>query len=159
MQSGYIEREVEEDIMPDYRKSYGTFKIDSKWRVGSSELGKNESRELRVGSSEEEHAGNRALVVGSSEEEKAGNSSSDSPLATPHSPSGEASSPNSQLPTSNSLSGDSLITVEGPLSEDKYPEPIPGPITRIIRYYAPFDKCDREEDYKTAWEEFERRKK
>ena len=80
MQDGYIERESEEDIMPDYRKSYGTFRLTDGKKV------------------------------------------------------------------------------EGPLSETEYPEPIPGPVIRIIRYYAPFDKCDREEDYRTAWEEFERRK-
>jgi len=40
-----------------------------------------------------------------------------------------------------------------------YPESIPGPVQRTIRYYAPFDKCDREADYKTAWEEFNHREK
>ena len=25
-----------------------------------------------------------------------------------------------------------------------------------ITYYAPFDKCDRVEDYKTAWKHFEK---
>ena len=32
-----------------------------------------------------------------------------------------------------------------------------GPIERIIEYHAPFDKCDRIEDYRVAWNEFERR--
>jgi len=32
-----------------------------------------------------------------------------------------------------------------------------GPRVRTIVYEAPFDKCDREEDYETAWAEFERR--
>lgn len=32
-----------------------------------------------------------------------------------------------------------------------------GPREKIITYLAPFDKCDREEDYKTAWAEFARR--
>ncbi|MGC8490205.1 MAG: Eco57I restriction-modification methylase domain-containing protein [Syntrophobacteraceae bacterium] len=32
-----------------------------------------------------------------------------------------------------------------------------GPRERTITYLAPFDKCDREEDYETAWAEFERR--
>lgn len=32
-----------------------------------------------------------------------------------------------------------------------------GPIERTIEYHAPFDRCDREEDYKTVWAEFERR--
>lgn len=29
-----------------------------------------------------------------------------------------------------------------------------GPVTRTITYIAPFDKCDREKDYETAWEFF-----
>ncbi|ANP67169.1 hypothetical protein KM146_04940 [Vibrio alginolyticus] len=32
-----------------------------------------------------------------------------------------------------------------------------GPVTRTIEYVAPFDKCDREQDYDTVWAEFERR--
>lgn len=32
-----------------------------------------------------------------------------------------------------------------------------GPVERTIEYHAPFDRCDREEDYKTVWAEFERR--
>lgn len=32
-----------------------------------------------------------------------------------------------------------------------------GPIERTVEYHAPFDKCDREEDYEVAWREFERR--
>jgi hypothetical protein len=32
-----------------------------------------------------------------------------------------------------------------------------GPIERIIEYHAPFDRCDREEDYAVAWEHFEKR--
>ena len=31
-----------------------------------------------------------------------------------------------------------------------------GPVERTIEYHAPFDRCDREEDYKEAWEYFER---
>ncbi len=30
-----------------------------------------------------------------------------------------------------------------------------GPIQRTIEYVAPFDRCDREQDYETAWEFFE----
>ena len=29
-----------------------------------------------------------------------------------------------------------------------------GPVQRTIEYVAPFDKCDREKDYETAWEYF-----
>lgn len=32
-----------------------------------------------------------------------------------------------------------------------------GPVERTIEYHAPFDRCDREADYKTVWAEFERR--
>ena len=32
-----------------------------------------------------------------------------------------------------------------------------GPFERIIEYHAPFDRCDREEDYRAAWDEFSRR--
>ena len=31
-----------------------------------------------------------------------------------------------------------------------------GPFKRTIEYHAPFDRCNREEDYKEAWEYFER---
>lgn len=34
-----------------------------------------------------------------------------------------------------------------------------GPVEREIVYYAPFDKCDREEDYEIAWAEFDRRER
>ncbi|HKL86855.1 MAG TPA: hypothetical protein VJ861_11035, partial [Treponemataceae bacterium] len=34
-----------------------------------------------------------------------------------------------------------------------------GPIQRTLTYHAPFDLCSRETDYKTVWQEFERRKK
>ena len=27
-----------------------------------------------------------------------------------------------------------------------------GPVERVIEYHAPFDRCDREDDYRTAWE-------
>ena len=30
-----------------------------------------------------------------------------------------------------------------------------GPIERTIEYVAPFDRCDREKDYETAWKFFE----
>ncbi|MDE2771970.1 MAG: hypothetical protein OXI44_12525 [Bacteroidota bacterium] len=33
-----------------------------------------------------------------------------------------------------------------------------GPHERTIEFHAPFDKCDREEDYRQAWEYFEREK-
>jgi hypothetical protein len=38
-----------------------------------------------------------------------------------------------------------------------HPEPIEGPVERDITYVAPFTKCDREEDYRTAWKHFEER--
>ena len=30
-----------------------------------------------------------------------------------------------------------------------------GPVERTIEYVAPFDRCDRERDYETAWKFFE----
>jgi len=38
-----------------------------------------------------------------------------------------------------------------------YPDPIPGPVERLITYIPPFDRCDREADYRTAWAEFKKR--
>jgi len=32
-----------------------------------------------------------------------------------------------------------------------------GPIERTIEYVAPFDRCDREKDYETAWKFFEKK--
>ena len=32
-----------------------------------------------------------------------------------------------------------------------------GPFERVIEYHAPFDRCDREEDYRAAWDEFSSR--
>ncbi|MCG3777054.1 MAG: hypothetical protein JW395_3930 [Nitrospira sp.] len=47
-------------------------------------------------------------------------------------------------------------TVERKVTEDFLPG---GPRERIIVYEAPFDRCDREQDYATVWREFERRAK
>ena len=32
-----------------------------------------------------------------------------------------------------------------------------GPVERRIEYHAPFDRCDREQDYRTAWAAFRQR--
>ena len=45
-------------------------------------------------------------------------------------------------------------TVSRAIIDDTMPG---GPIERTITYEAPFDRCDREKDYETAWTEFERR--
>ena len=45
-------------------------------------------------------------------------------------------------------------TVERTITDDTLPG---GPRERTIVYEAPFDKCDREEDYETVWAEFEKR--
>ncbi len=45
-------------------------------------------------------------------------------------------------------------TVEQEIEDDTMPG---GPIKRTIVYEAPFDKCDREQDYEIAWREFEKR--
>jgi len=38
-----------------------------------------------------------------------------------------------------------------------YPAPIRGPVKRIVTYAAPFTKSNREQDYRTAWVEFDKR--
>ena len=45
-------------------------------------------------------------------------------------------------------------TVKRTIIDDTMPG---GPYERTIVYEAPFDRCDRETDYETAWKEFERR--
>ena len=37
------------------------------------------------------------------------------------------------------------------ISDDTLPG---GPVERLIEYHAPFDRCDREQDYRTAWQTF-----
>jgi type I restriction-modification system DNA methylase subunit len=46
-------------------------------------------------------------------------------------------------------------TVSREIDDDTLPG---GPRKRVVTYEAPFDRCDREEDYKTAWAEFEIRR-
>ena len=44
---------------------------------------------------------------------------------------------------------------EGTVTRRILDDTIPGgPIERTIRYEAPFDRCDREDDYRAAWDEF-----
>lgn len=45
-------------------------------------------------------------------------------------------------------------TVSRTITDDTLPG---GPIERTITYTAPFDRCNREADYATAWAEFEKR--
>ena len=45
-------------------------------------------------------------------------------------------------------------TVTRKITDDTMPG---GPIERTITYHAPFDRCDREEDYRAAWDEFSSR--
>jgi hypothetical protein len=47
-------------------------------------------------------------------------------------------------------------TVERKVTEDFLPG---GPREQTIVYEAPFDRCDRGQDYATVWKEFERRVK
>ncbi len=47
-------------------------------------------------------------------------------------------------------------TVTQTIQDDTIPN---GPIERNITYYAPFDKCNREEDYETVWAFFEEKYK
>ena len=47
---------------------------------------------------------------------------------------------------------------EGVVTRDVVDDTQPGdPVARTIEYHAPFDRCDRETDYRIAWEEFKRR--
>ncbi len=46
-----------------------------------------------------------------------------------------------------------LGSVNRTIIDDTHPD---GPVERIITYEAPFDRCNRTEDYRTAWEFFER---
>jgi type I restriction-modification system DNA methylase subunit len=46
-------------------------------------------------------------------------------------------------------------TVSREIEDDTLPA---GPRKRVITYEAPFDRCDRQADYKTAWAEFEKRR-
>ena len=47
---------------------------------------------------------------------------------------------------------------EGVVTRDVLDDTRPGgPTLSTIEYHAPFDRCDRETDYRIAWEEFERR--
>ena len=45
-------------------------------------------------------------------------------------------------------------TVTRKIMDDTMPG---GPVQRTIHYEAPFDRCDREEDYRAAWDEFSSR--
>ena len=45
-------------------------------------------------------------------------------------------------------------TIERTVLDDTLPT---GPVERTITYHAPFDRCDREQDYATVWAEFARR--
>lgn len=45
-------------------------------------------------------------------------------------------------------------SVSKTFKDDTLPD---GPHERTLEYIAPFDKCDREDDYKVVWAEFERR--
>ena len=46
---------------------------------------------------------------------------------------------------------------EGPNME--LPGPIEGPVHRRVRYYAPFERANREKDYEIAWKFFENQPK
>ena len=45
-------------------------------------------------------------------------------------------------------------TVTRRIVDDTLPN---GPFERVIEYHSPFDRCNREEDYRAAWDEFSRR--
>ena len=46
---------------------------------------------------------------------------------------------------------------EGVITRRVIDDTLPGdPVERLIEYHAPFDRCDREQDYRTAWHAFAR---
>jgi len=57
-------------------------------------------------------------------------------------------------PEWNKIKGMKSGTVERKIIDDTLPG---GPHERTIIYEAPFDRCDREQDYEIVWAEFERR--
>jgi hypothetical protein len=59
-------------------------------------------------------------------------------------------------PDWNEIKAQKSGTIERKVTEDFLPG---GPRERTIIYEAPFDRCDREQDYATAWREFEKRAK
>ena len=54
----------------------------------------------------------------------------------------------------NEAKGRKLGSVSKTITDDTLPG---GPRERTITYEAPFDRCDREEDYRIAWEAFRQR--
>jgi hypothetical protein len=54
----------------------------------------------------------------------------------------------------NEIKAMEIGTVSRIITDDTQPG---GPVERTITCTAPFDKCDREQDYATVWAEFERR--
>ena len=48
--------------------------------------------------------------------------------------------------------GTTTGTISRVIQDDTLPS---GPRERVIEYVAPFDRCDREQDYATAWKFFE----
>jgi hypothetical protein len=60
----------------------------------------------------------------------------------------------SSRPEWNDIKGMKSGTVTRTITDDTLPG---GPRQRTITYTAPFDRCDREADYATAWTAFEQR--
>jgi hypothetical protein len=54
----------------------------------------------------------------------------------------------------NEIKGMTAGTIDQTIDDDTLPG---DPQKRTITYHAPFDRCDREQDYETVWAEFERR--
>ena len=62
-----------------------------------------------------------------------------------------------ETPETAAPSGDVKGAMDGMVfTRDIEDDTMPGgPVKRTIEYVAPFDKCDREQDYETAWRFFE----
>lgn len=56
----------------------------------------------------------------------------------------------------NGIKGTSFGRFYRTIMDDTMPS---GPVERTIEYVAPFDRCDREQDYETAWKFFEKKYK
>ena len=75
-------------------------------------------------------------------------------LTIPLPPAADTAQPAAPLPALDDSGGLQQIGSEMPAETVTQPG---GPRERTIVYEAPFDRCDREQDYKTAWSDFEQR--
>ena len=64
-------------------------------------------------------------------------------------------------PRKNSIGWEDVRTMQtGTVTHTVLDQTQPGaPVERTLTYHAPFDRCSREEDYRTVWKEMERRRR